>query len=604
MGLKIMKKADGTMRGTWYARFTRNGQKVNVNLKVPIRGKVPVCTDIEGRECFDVNGTGDAAFERSRAAAAAALEEMQRAAKTTGETDAVKRAKTADMEKRYYRARTGKAIAGVTLADLPARWRAIKRTYTPTEDWSAAVDTWFARFAAFAARFAAAHGTKCDTVNEITPEIAAAWFEEIKGAFAWETVTKQWGVMRGAFRRFATSGDPNPFDDVVMRNREIGNARINRVPLTMEQAERLFECAREDKTMYQLVIAAACTGMRIGDVCNLTWADVDMRGGFIDCVTGKTGKRVTIPIFTRLREVLEDRAAIPADGGKPSMFVFPAAAARYNANPDGIYRDVKPLFARAVYPDGEADAEEVGEDGSTTRPLAAAIEGTRFAEGKRARLLDVYARIKAGQRPVDIAAALECARSQVSMDLRDIEQLTGERLRPRASAAPGTSRRDLLNKTRMHREVGCRSASLYGWHSLRATFVVLAVEAGVPIETVQLIVGHSAAKTTMEYFNPTKKHAAELMRAKMNATALGGGARKARHTTAVASANTDAARALALARAVLPPDQAATAAAVIAAAGVDENAAPERALALIGATVPPDTQKRISAVLKAAGFVG
>ena len=110
--------------------------------------------------------------------------------------------------------------------------------------------------------------------------------------------------------------------------------------------------------------------------------------------------------------------------------------------------------------------------------------------------------------------------------LREIERLTGERLRPRASRAPNATLRDLADKTRKQRGVGCRSASLYGWHSLRATFVVLAVEAGVPIETVQLIVGHSATKTTMEYFNPTAKHAAEQVRERMNATALGGGERR------------------------------------------------------------------------------
>ena len=609
MGLKIMKGKDGAPRETWYARFTRNGQKVNVNLRVPIRGRVPV--DANGN--FDVNGEGDAAFAKSRATALAAFADMQAAAKTTGKTKAVRDAETADMVKRYHRARTGKAIEGVALADLPELWRKIKRTYTPTDGWNAAVDTWFARFAAFATRYAAEHGTKCTAVNEITPEMAAAWFDEIKGAFAWETVTKQWSLMRGAFRRYATSGEPNPFEDVVMRNREIANARVNRVPLTMAQTERLFECARDDAATYPLIITAACTGMRVGDVCNLKWADVDMRGGFIDCVTAKAGRRVTIPILERLRDVLNDRAAISGDGVKPSEYVFPTAAARYQTNPDGLYRDVKPLFARAVFGDTEPAAIDVDADGNAVRPLADVIDSAKFADAKRNRILDVYARFKAGERPVDIAAALKCARSQISMDLREIEQLTGEKLRPRSSMMPHSTRRDLAAKTRKHRGIGCRSASLYGWHSLRATFVVLAVEAGVPIETVRLIVGHSTAKTTMEYFNPTAKHAAEQMRERMNATALGGGKRrKAIGATvdvptdgnALAPVNGKAAavRALALARAVMPSDQAATVAAVIQAAGVDADGEPERALALVAATVDADTRAKINAVVRAAGI--
>ena len=151
MGLKIMKGKDGEPRETWYARFTRNGQKVNVNLRVPIRGRVPL--DANGN--FDVNGAGDAAFAKSRAAALAELSKMEAAAKTTGKTKAVRDAETADLEKRYYRARTGKGIEGVALAELAERWHKIKRTYKPTEIWSAAIDTWFARFTAFATRDAA-----------------------------------------------------------------------------------------------------------------------------------------------------------------------------------------------------------------------------------------------------------------------------------------------------------------------------------------------------------------------------------------------------------------------------------------------------------------
>ena len=607
MGLKIMRGKDGAPRGTWYGRFSRAGQKVNINLGVPIRGKVPV--DADGN--FDVNGTGDAAFAKSRAAALAALADLKAAAKTTGKTQAVRDAETADLLKRYYRLRTGTAIKAVALADLPEHWRAIKRSYTPTKGWQAAIDTWFARYAAFAERYAAEHGTKCETINDVTPEMAAAWFDEIKGAFAWETVTKQWSLMRGAFSRFATSGEPNPFAGVVVRNREIENARVNRVPLTMEQTERLFECARDDAELYPLIVCAACTGMRIGDVCNLKWADVDLRGGFIDCVTAKAGKRVTVPILERLRGVLTDRAAIPGDGTKPSAYVFPAAAARYQANPGGLYTAVKPLFARAVFGEGEPGATDVGADGNTVRPLADAIDEAGFAPAKRTRLLTVYARIKAGERSVDIAAALNCARSQISLDLREIERLTGERLRPRSSAAPHSTRRELAAQTRKRRGVGKRSASLYGWHSLRATFVVLAVEAGVPIETVRKVVGHSTVATTQEYFNPTAKHAAEQMREKMNA-ALGGGKRRKAigapvdvpadgNALAPANGTGAAVRALALARAVLPPDQAAKVAAVVQAAGVDADGEPERALALIAATVDAETGAKIRAVIQAAG---
>ena len=525
MGLKIMSE-NGVPRDTWYARFTRGGQKVNVNLGVPLRGTIPTTTDADGHKVFNVNGKGDDAFERSREAARAALAKMMAAAKTTGDTQAVKAAKTADIQKRYYRARTGKSIKGVRLIDLPNMWAKQKRSYTPTENWQDTVSVWFRRFANFAARKAAEHGARCEYVNEITDEIAAAWFDEIKGAFAWETVTKMMSLMRNAYAKYATSGEVNPFAGIITRNRETANARKPHKPLVGAELERLFECASDNKDVYSLIVTAACTGMRCGDVCRLKWCDVDLPGGFIDVTTAKAGVKATIPIFGRLHKVLTERAALPADGKEPSAFVFPLAAKQYAENPTAIYRDAKPYFARAVFGDAEEEKPAaVGGDGNVIAPpaLEDVIDGARFIEAKRNRLLEVNRRFRSGEPSNLIAAALKVARSQVSMDLREIEKLTGESLRPRAAAtAKRKTTLDLIEKTRERRKIGKRAASIFGYHSLRATFVVLASEAGVPLADIARVVGHTKTATTMEYFNPEKKHAAERVRQQMRGGVLDG----------------------------------------------------------------------------------
>ena len=513
MGLKILKDADGKPRSSWYGRVAIKGRLVTQNLNVPIEGEIPL--DASGNPALSAKG--DAAFERSRKSAQKAFEKWRRETQKD----------PAELAAKAYQARTGVSVEGVPLANLADLWETQKRTYTPTADWCAAVRKWFERFGTFARKYAAKHGARCETINDVTPEIAGAWFDDIKGAFAWETVTKQMSLMRGAFRRYATSGKPNPFDDVVIRNRETGNARVNRKPLTAAEAQRLFDCARENAAVYPLIVCAACTGMRIGDCCNLKWADVDLRGGLIDVLTAKTGKRVTIPIFERLREVLDERNAIAGDGTKPTAYVFPAAAAWYARNPDGVYQAAKPYFAKAVFGDAPEPTDAVlieGEDAEAEpKVLADVIEGAGFTDEKRARVLEVYARFKAGARCIDIAAALGIARSQVSADLRDAERLTGENLRPRSIAkANRATRLDLIERTRAARGVGKRAASLYGWHSLRATFVVLAVEAGVPLPDVQKIVGHSTAEMTLQYFNPTARHTAERVRRQMRGTVLDG----------------------------------------------------------------------------------
>ncbi len=71
MGLRIIKKKDGSHRPTWYARFTRDGRKIDVNLKVPIHGRIP--RDAHGH--ITLKSCGDAAFEASRREA---LERLQK----------------------------------------------------------------------------------------------------------------------------------------------------------------------------------------------------------------------------------------------------------------------------------------------------------------------------------------------------------------------------------------------------------------------------------------------------------------------------------------------------------------------------------------------
>ena len=497
----------------WYGRISVKGKLRYTNLNVPIEGEVPL--NGKGAPIWSIKG--DLAFERSKRAARRAF------AKWRSET----KRDPAELAAKAYKARTGISIEGVPLAKLADLWDTQNRTYTPTENWRKAVRNWFERFRTFARNHAAANGARCETINDVTTEIVRAWFAHIKGTFAWETVTKKMSLMRNAFKRYATSGRPNPFEDIVMRNREIANARVNRKPLSAAETQRLFDCARDNDTVYPLVVAAACTGMRIGDVCRLKWQDVDMDEGLIDVQTAKTGKRVTIPIFERLREVLNERNVIEGDGKTPSVFVFPSAARWYEENPSGVYQAVKPYIGRAVF--GDAPSPCVAmlvEDGNgdvKPRSLADAIDEAHFIDAKRARIMEVYAKSKEGMRCSEIASTLGVARSQVSMDLREAERLTGETLRPLTIAK---SRRatnlELIKRTRAPRGVGKRSASLYGWHSLRATFVVLAVEAGVPLPEVQQIVGHTTTEMTMQYFNPEKKHTAERVQQRMRSTVLDG----------------------------------------------------------------------------------
>lgn len=527
IGLKVMQDGAGALRSPfWYTRFTRNGQKVDVSLGVRIAGEPP--RNEYGR--IDLARTGDAAFEDSRRRAAAALSDMRKAARTCGKSKAVKDAETADLINRYHRARTGRSIESPRFETLGDLWDALARSRPPTAERSRNARNVFARFAAFARRWCGDKGTRCATLDEITPELAAAWFEELRDVYSWETVKAYWQTMRGAWVRWHLYAGNNPFEGVIIRGAAPGGAKVERRPLTEAELARLFDATLDDAELHDLTVSAACTGMRIGDVCNMKWDDVDLRNGLIDAVTAKAGVRVAVPIFAPLREVLERRQAVVAVGDSP--FVFPAFAAAYNHvgatgvhdRRDGIFRRIKPYFARAVFDD--VDKATATDADATPLPIAdalAAIDAAGFTDAKRVRLRDIYTRFRNGETYANICEALKITKGQVSDYLRDAERVTGETLRPGLSKH-GAAKRDLVARTRGRRKIGKKAASLFGWHNLRHTFVVLAIQSGVPAEKVRRIVGHGDVSTTLDnYFNPTRANEAERVRLQMSGTVLATG---------------------------------------------------------------------------------
>ena len=474
------------------------GRRNVKNLNIEIKGTIPV--DDSGNA--KLSAQGDEAFERSRKAAQRAFDAWRK------ET----RVNPAELQESAYKAHTGISGAGVPFPDLIKKWKELKRQRKPTPERTRNAEVTFKRFADFARAFAAENGKRCDTLNEITPAMASAWFDSIKDTYAWGTVKDMMHLMSGAFKRWATNGQTNPFSDIVLRgSKEAGEEkkRTERKALTSEQFARLMEYARDNERFYPLIVCAAYTGMRIGDVCRMKTSDVDLEAGTIDCVTAKAGVRVNIPILTpELHEILATHCALPADGRTPSPYVVPWAAAQYEKNRTAIVRGVKPLFAKAVFGD-EQPPEDVKQIETDEPPAPFEIEDAckiaGYSETKTRRVVEVYNQFKAREPCNKIAAALNIARGQVSNYLKDAERLTGEDLRPRAKKNGKVVMTDLLERTRIDRKIGKYAASVWGWHNLRHNFITYALNSGVPIHKVQAIVGHSTTAMTAEYADLTTR---------------------------------------------------------------------------------------------------
>ena len=106
------------------------------------------------------------------------------------------------------------------------------------------------------------------------------------------------------------------------------------VPLSQNQLKAILDAARRDDLLHPLLTAAAYTGLRLGDLCNLKWSAVDLAAGFVTVPATTTHQTVKLPILPPLREVLESRHA---SRDKSRVFVFPEAARRYNSrNEHGV----------------------------------------------------------------------------------------------------------------------------------------------------------------------------------------------------------------------------------------------------------------------------
>ena len=485
MGLELRRGRDGELRPYWYGAFVENGKRRIVNLGIRWDGAVPATLLDEG----------DTKFEVSRAKAQNKLEEHQLNAKEKGQAQ--------HLTRRLIESKTGRAVEYVRLADLPAKWRAIGRETKPTEARLKWCDTIFGRFV---------EAVPCEFLHEVSPEQVTAYIETLRAKLSRSTVTSTVQLLKSAFARLLPLGTSNPFaGGITRRGMDIGGDVVHRKPLTASELSALFDIARGDPFLYPLTVCAALTGMRIGDVCQLTWQSVDLRDDVIAVRTSKTGKGVEIPIFTPLREVLETALAVRLPD---AVYVWPEAARMYKENRQGMTYRGKALFARAFAskakfdPEAAALATERIDLAEVFPQVSEAVAG-RFDGAKRDRILDTLTRYANGQSYRQIEAETGRQRGQTSEDLRDAETASGLNLRHGTTVASKRGIKTLIGETRQKRQKGKGSlaASILGWHSLRGTWATLAISAGIPVETVKLVTGHSTVNTILKfYYNPQREH--------------------------------------------------------------------------------------------------
>jgi integrase len=474
----------------WYGRLQVGSKRQAKNLGIAVEGIRPC------RQYPD----GDEAFVESRVKAEAKLESIR--------AESLKKAQTQDLLQAIHQARTGKTVGTILLNDLAPKWEAIprRRSVAPSYiQWGRSVIASFVDF------LRAQHPPKTE-MCDVDEDLAQAFMDQERArGVAPRTWNAELMLLRSAFKHLRRqAGMPeNPFEGIPT----LEDSPIHRKPFSPDDLQAILQAATSDPLLHPVIVTGMCTAMRLGDVCLLKWADVDLKNRFVNVKTSKTQTRVSIPVFPLLHRTL---CALPQTGA----YVFPEVARLYKDGHDAINHRLRKIFAKAGFFNKTQKRKTLAAPGRPENwpELAAGkVNEAPLPDARKAKLLQVLSLYAGGAGTAAIAKAADVSKGSVSNYLHAIETLAGfpivRRLVSSATAHPH-HRADM----RVTREHGLRDASIHGFHSLRTTWVTLALTAGIPIDLVRKVTGHQTADIVLaNYFQPGREQFRKVLQSKMPA---------------------------------------------------------------------------------------
>jgi integrase len=158
------------------------------------------------------------------------------------------------------------------------------------------------------------------TLFEITTRSIAEYkrqrLEKVKPA----TVYQELALLRRMFNVAMNEWEWVKDNPVSRLSFSVGNKNARYRWLTIEEEQRLIDCAANPQWLRTLLVVALQTGMRRGEILDLKWQDVDFAKRTIMIVKSKNGERRMIPMSNFVKEVLS-KVKIRDISGK----VFPIA---------------------------------------------------------------------------------------------------------------------------------------------------------------------------------------------------------------------------------------------------------------------------------------
>lgn len=500
MFLKLKWNHDKTgFRPRWYGDYFIDGKRVVKSL-CRWKGQPPASGS--------TTDAGDDRFEASRQQALAELREIVEGQKSKADRQA--------LTARIHRARYGYDVRRIRLADLPAEWEQFPRKGKPSPGWIQNGKNILQRFIDYMVENA-------PTVREtgaVQREHFAGFLkaEQARGVSG-RTYNGELAVLRGTFRRL----DPNApgFVEYLKDVPGADENAIHKEQYEPDELDRIFAAAEDDPLMHGLIVTAAATAMRRGDVAMLRWTEekthrkiVDLDAGFITVKTAKSGETVDIPIFPELRKVLE---AQPRKG----PFVFPEAAKIYRTRPDTLDRRLAGILAKAGFvrpgrSKTQREALPAADPGKIILDADEAIAEAGWTPGRAENAREILRRYLDGGTVKQIAADMAVSPGTVSGHLNALEKMLQVAIVRRPAPAPVP---DPAVSTMVEAPPDVprlKRANARGWHSFRTTFITNALVRGVPLDIVKLITGHRTTQVVLDnYFKPNRAQVRDTLAAAM-----------------------------------------------------------------------------------------
>ena len=477
MGLEI-RKNNGKPVKNWYGSFKDStGKRKVISLSEPLPDKIPTSLKLKGT----------LAFEQSRERALIELRNYQNEERSKGRSD--------HLTQKLIESKTGTQFRELQITDLLSVEIRGKRS----KDWERWQHTTINRFVDWCI------SNKINSIFEINQDTAEKYISELSypdtnGKIKTsKTIRENKNCLSMVFNQVLPSGCNNPFKSIRVYTEE-GKETIHRTPLTPEQLETLLESCRNDSFIYPLIVTAVCTGLRRGDVCRLKWCDVDMSNGSLSIKTSKTGARVIIPILPLLQSVLESALT---ERNESDVYVFPEAQIMIETNPCGISYRIKKAFVKAFRkPDiatlSSSRVSEVKPLCDVLGNVLNALEVIGMNDNKKTKIKMILRLYSTGMSYRDIEKTTGISRGVISDYLHEVQRKTDIYFLPEINQT--TKKERIKDITRRSRGDNMRYASIFDMHSLRTTFVTLAISGGLPVEKVIAITGHSTVKTAMTYY--------------------------------------------------------------------------------------------------------